>query len=60
MDSDRIRRCFYCHDEMADLELCEECHHLFCDECAPCRDDDAPITLCLDCCEPQDTEGNDG
>lgn len=54
MSNNTIMRCFYCHEEMVALERCEECQNLFCDECAPYRDDDAPITVCLQCASDDD------
>jgi ribosome-binding protein aMBF1 (putative translation factor) len=31
---------------------CDECGRNYCDDCAPHREDDAPVDVCLDCCLP--------
>ena len=49
-----ILKCYCCGDteHEVDLKTCENCGVSFCDECGPYREDDAPIDLCLECCEP--------
>ena len=40
--------------------LCDECVAAFCSDCAPNRDDDAPVDVCTECieedCEPLATD----
>jgi hypothetical protein len=41
--------CFFCNDYESDVTACDECGRLFCSECEPYRDDNAPINLCEFC-----------
>jgi|GEM_PF-4809513 len=43
--------CNFCDTSIAesDLHVCDECGKVFCEECAPYREDDAPIDVCEDC-----------
>lgn len=43
--------CNYCGNSIADADLyrCDECEKVFCEDCAPNREDDAPIDVCEQC-----------
>lgn len=47
--------CSYCGNSIAeaDLYVCDECKTVFCEDCAPYRDDDAPVDVCENCIEEQ-------
>lgn len=48
-------RCYSCDcdESESDLLWCDYCDQVFCSECAPYRDDDAPVNVCATCCGPE-------
>lgn len=54
-----ITWCRGCGDGHSDVQVCEACGADFCDDCGPHREDDAPISLCSECCEPVAAEPAD-
>lgn len=52
MTEESTELCAVCGlDEGLDKQTCDRCGRLFCDDCGPYREDDAPFDLCEECWE---------